>query len=220
MELDDGTTLTENAAVLQWIVDTYGPKPSSDLERAKLVQELSYISSELHKAFSPFFAAVAPEGEARDALIAKLRTRIAHYEATYLQDDRGFGVAEIYAFVVLCWAGYQKIDISDFTAVAPFLAKIGERPSVKAAIEAEMALVRSIDEYLPVVAARQSPLSLGEQRNGAVESIDLAGENTALVRLRCSLNARHYTDFLSLIKEEGRWQIIAKVFQFQETRGD
>jgi len=50
-------------------------------------------------------------------------------------------VAQIYAFVVLCWAGYQKIDISDFTAVAPFLAKIGERPSVKAAIEAEMALV-------------------------------------------------------------------------------
>ncbi len=91
LELDDGTTLTENAGVLQWIVDTYGPKPSSDLERAKLVQELSYISSELHKAFSPFFAAVAPEGEARDALIAKLRARIAHYEATYLQEDRGHG---------------------------------------------------------------------------------------------------------------------------------
>jgi|GEM_PF-1077920 len=108
LQLDDGTILTENAAVLQWIADTYGPKPGSDLERAKLVQELSYISSELHKAFSPFFAAVAPEREARDALIAELRTRIAHYEATYLQDDRGFGVAQIYAFVVLCWAGYQK----------------------------------------------------------------------------------------------------------------
>ena len=141
LQLDDGTFLTENAAVLQWIADTYGPKPSSDLERAKLVEELSYISSELHKAFSPFFAAVAPEGEARDALIAKLRTRIAHYEAKYLQDDRGFGVAQIYAFVVLCWAGYQKIDISDFTAVGPFLAKMGEHPAVKAAIEAEMALV-------------------------------------------------------------------------------
>ena len=141
LQLDDGTILTENAAILQWIADTYGPKPGSDIERVKLVQELSFISSELHKAFSPFFAAVAPEGEARDALIAKLRTRIGHYEANYLKEDRGFGVAQAYAFVVLGWAGYQKIDISDFTAVAPFLAKIGERPSVKAAIEAEMALV-------------------------------------------------------------------------------
>ena len=78
----------------------------------------------------------------------------------------------------------------------------------------------SSGQWMPVVAARQSPLSLGEQRNGAVVGIDLAGENTALVRLRCSLNGRHYTDFLSLIKEEGRWQIIAKVFQFQETKGD
>nr|WP_298897722.1 glutathione S-transferase N-terminal domain-containing protein [uncultured Altererythrobacter sp.] len=141
LQLDDGTILTENAAVLQWIADTYGPKPSSDLERAKLVQELSYVSSELHKAFSPFFAAQAPEGEAREALIAKLRTRIAHYEATYLNQDRGFGVAQAYAFVVLCWAGYQKIDISDFTAVEPFLASVGERASVQAAIEAEMALI-------------------------------------------------------------------------------
>ena len=100
------------------------------------------------------------------------------------------------------------------------LSRVMHPRAVYATADEEPALIRSMDEYLPVVAARQSPLSLGEQRNGEVESIDLAGENTALVRLRCSLNARHYTDFLSLIKEEGRWKIIAKVFQFKEAEGD
>ena len=100
------------------------------------------------------------------------------------------------------------------------LSRVMHPRAVYATADEEPALIRSMDEYLPVVAVRQSPLSLGEQRNGQIESIDLAGENTALVRLRCLLNGRHYTDFLSLIKEEGRWQIIAKVFQFQEAEGD
>lgn len=143
LEVEAGVTLTENASILQWLADTYGPKPSTDMERAKLVEELSFISSELHKAFSPFFAAEAPEGDVREALIAKLRTRIAHYEATYLNEDRGFGVAQVYAYVVLCWAGYQGIDISDFTAVTAFLEKMGDRASVKAAAEAEMAMVEA-----------------------------------------------------------------------------
>nr|WP_298897723.1 nuclear transport factor 2 family protein [uncultured Altererythrobacter sp.] len=96
------------------------------------------------------------------------------------------------------------------------LSRVMHPRAVYATADEEPALIRSMDEYLPVVAARQSPLSLGEQRNGEIESIDLAGENTALVRLRCSLNGRHHTDFLSLIKEDDRWQIIAKVFQFRE----
>ena len=100
------------------------------------------------------------------------------------------------------------------------LSRVMHPQAVYATADEQPTLILSMKEYLPVVAARQSPLSLGEQRNGEIESIDLAGENTASIRLRCSLNGRDYTDFLSIIREDGRWRIIAKVFHFQVAEGD
>lgn len=74
-------------------------------------------------------------------------------------------------------------------------------------------LHRTMDEYLPVVAARESPASRGELRRDHIDEVQLAGDNTALARVRCSIGDRHFTDFLTLVRIEGRWRIIAKVFQ-------
>ena len=54
LRLDDGTVLTENSAVLQYIAEEYpeaqiAPPASDRIGRAKLRQWLSFISSELHK---------------------------------------------------------------------------------------------------------------------------------------------------------------------------
>ena len=54
LRLDDGTVLTENSAILQYVADAYpeaglAPPQSDRLGRAKLRQWLSFISSELHK---------------------------------------------------------------------------------------------------------------------------------------------------------------------------
>lgn len=77
-------------------------------------------------------------------------------------------------------------------------------------------LYRTMDTYVPVVAARESPASRGEPRRDTIDSIELAGENTAIVRVRCSIGSRDFVDFLSLVRTQGRWQIIAKVFQMIE----
>ena len=77
-------------------------------------------------------------------------------------------------------------------------------------------LYRTMAEYVPVVAARQSPDSLGEARRDHIDSIELAGENTARARVRCSIGPCDFIDFLTLVRTEGRWQIIAKVFQIIE----
>ncbi len=79
-------------------------------------------------------------------------------------------------------------------------------------------LYRTMEDYLPVVAARQSPASRGEARRDHIDAIDLAGENTAVARVRCSIGQRDFVDFLTLVRVEGRWQIIAKVFQIIEHR--
>lgn len=90
-------------------------------------------------------------------------------------------------------------------------------PSAIYASASERPLVhRTIDEYLPIVAARQSPAARGEARRDSIDMIDIAGPDTALAKVRCSIGRRHFTDYLSLVREDGRWWIIAKIFHFTE----
>ncbi len=46
-------------------------------------------------------------------------------------------------------------------------------------------------------------------------SVEFAGSVTALARVECTMGPRRYTDFLTLLLVDGRWQIIAKVFHFE-----
>lgn len=69
--------------------------------------------------------------------------------------------------------------------------------------------------YLPIVAARPSPASRGEARDDRVRALEFAGPSTALATVECRLNGKHYVDFLSLLKLEGRWRIVSKVFHVE-----
>lgn len=77
-------------------------------------------------------------------------------------------------------------------------------------------LYRTMADYVPVVAARQSPASRGEPRRDHIDAIELAGANTARARVRCSIGPRDFVDFLTLVRVDGDWRIIAKVFQILE----
>lgn len=69
--------------------------------------------------------------------------------------------------------------------------------------------------YFDVVAQRKSPASLGQQRVDHIQSIQFAGPVTALAVVNCAIEPKFFTDFLSLIKLDDQWRIIAKVFHFQ-----
>jgi 4-oxalocrotonate tautomerase len=72
----------------------------------------------------------------------------------------------------------------------------------------------TMDEYLPIVGARESPAARGERRQDRIVSVEMAGPVTALARVTCAIGPKHFTDLLSLVRLDGRWQIIAKVFHF------
>lgn len=80
-------------------------------------------------------------------------------------------------------------------------------------------LYRTMDDYMAVIATRESPASRREARRDHVDAIDVAGENTAVARVRCSIGTRDFVDFLTLVRTEGRWRIMAKVFQITERQG-
>lgn len=77
-------------------------------------------------------------------------------------------------------------------------------------------LHRTMAEYFPVVDARPAPAARGEARADRIVSIEFAGPVTARAVLSCAIGARYFTDYLTFIKEGGRWQVISKVFHFEE----
>ena len=71
-----------------------------------------------------------------------------------------------------------------------------------------------MDRYFPVVDKRPSPESRGEDRADRILSIEFAGPVTALAKVQCAIGEKAFTDLLSLVFVDGRWQIIAKVFHY------
>jgi Putative lumazine-binding len=68
--------------------------------------------------------------------------------------------------------------------------------------------------YFPIVEQRISPESSGEPYAFSIESIELAGDVTAIARMRSSMLGKDFIDLLTLVQLEGEWKIIAKVFHY------
>lgn len=144
LELGDGVCLTEVAAIVQYIADRLpesglAPRPFT-LERYQLQEWLAFISSELHKAFSPLFKPDTPEEHKRcvkENLAARLGYVAACLEGkNYLLGDQ-FTVADGYLFTVLGWGSAVEIDIGRWPTLRAFQERVGQRRSVRDALAAE-----------------------------------------------------------------------------------
>lgn len=88
-------------------------------------------------------------------------------------------------------------------------------PQALYACATETPLLRlDMDAYFAVVDKRPSPASRGEQRRDRILSIEFAGPVTALARVECAIGPKFFTDLLTFVFVDGRWQIMAKVFHF------
>lgn len=77
-------------------------------------------------------------------------------------------------------------------------------------------LLLRLADYLPLVAQRDPPARTRASRREEVITVDVAGPATALIKLRCRFFGKDYVDFLTLIRVDDRWQIVAKVFHYDE----
>lgn len=89
-------------------------------------------------------------------------------------------------------------------------------PRAVYACATEAPLLRlDMDEYFRIVDQRPSPASRGDPRADRILSIDFIGPVTALARVECDILPKRFSDVLTLVCVEGRWQIIAKVFHYE-----
>ncbi len=149
LRLEDGSLLSENAAVLQYLasLDPEGRLSLSDsIGRAKLQQWLCFIGTELHKAlFIPLFDSKAPEGT-REHTLSRQQSRLDFLDA-HLKDkdyllDR-FTVADAYLFTVLNWAAPTRLDLSPWPSIQAYHTRLHKRPEVARAMGQEFALYQA-----------------------------------------------------------------------------
>ncbi len=142
--LDDGRTLREGPAIVQYIADQVPAKNlapvNGTFERAKLQEWLTFIGTELHKGFSPLFNPATP-AEYKTIATAKLHERLKFTEGElagkqYAMGD-AFSVADCYLFTVTGWAPHVGIDLAPYPNILAYRDRVGARPSVVAAMKAE-----------------------------------------------------------------------------------
>ncbi len=144
LELDDGTILTEAAAVLQYVADQSRAAklvpPAGTLDRVRVQEWLNWTASELHKCFSPLFDPAASDQRKQESR-AKIANWLDFLETSldgreYLV-GKAFSVADAYCYAVLNWTHFTGIALDGHPRVAAYVARVAERPAVKEAFAAE-----------------------------------------------------------------------------------
>ena len=144
LELDDGTRLAEGAAILQYIADQVPERhlapPYGTLPRYRLMSWLSFISSELHKNFSPLFNPASPEdvkAASRERLAGRLRWVNEQLEGQDWLLGADVSVADAYLFTVTNWAPRVGVDLAPYARINELRSRMQGRPAVLAALRAE-----------------------------------------------------------------------------------
>ncbi|HMN75094.1 MAG TPA: glutathione transferase GstA [Burkholderiaceae bacterium] len=144
LELDDGERLTEGPVIVQYLADLAPASKlapaNGTLARYRLQEWLNFLTSEVHKGFSPLFNPATPEdykpvGKAR--LVDRLSWVDARLEGkTYLMGEQ-FTVADAYLFTLTNWARPVGLEISHLARLGAYMARVAARPAVQQAMKDE-----------------------------------------------------------------------------------
>ncbi|MBP8099970.1 MAG: glutathione S-transferase family protein, partial [Acinetobacter sp.] len=145
LEINPGLILTENVAILPFLAQ-HDPKqdliPPSGLGRAKVLEWLGYLNSELHDAYAVFFGAPL-SAEAKEKAYAEIDRLLTYIDKTigesdndYLVDDN-FGPADAYLFVLTNWSNGIEHDLTPYKNIIALRNKVAERQSVQIAMRDE-----------------------------------------------------------------------------------
>jgi glutathione S-transferase len=144
LELDNGERLTEGPAIVQYIADQ---KPESGLApasgtmaRARLQEWLNYITSEIHKGFTPLFKPDTPD-DYKTIAHGNLERQFAYIDTQLAGRQHlvggGFTVADAYMFTVINWSRFHKLDLANWPHLAAYMERVRARPRVQETMKAE-----------------------------------------------------------------------------------
>jgi len=147
VKFDDGDVLTEAAAIMTWLGaehGTYGYGRDKRLGR-KEGEALAYMTSEVHAAYGPHFAAArfAKSDAAQEEVKQKAYETLAeHYRrlddnlkqnGEWYLGEKSF--ADAYLYVLSRWIEQTPLDIADYPALREHRDRMQQDEGVKTALE-------------------------------------------------------------------------------------
>ncbi|HEV2614218.1 MAG TPA: glutathione transferase GstA [Gammaproteobacteria bacterium] len=142
--LDNNELLTENTVIQQYLADAYKGTtllPSvGDMKRYRTLEWLNFVSTELHKHFSPFFSPNIPDELKQDVYKLILEKKLTLADE-HLKNNKflmgNFSLPDAYLFVVLRWIPYAKLDITNWPNLARFTEDMKQRKAVQTSLQEE-----------------------------------------------------------------------------------
>ena len=146
LELDDGELLSEGPAIVQYIADRVPERAlapaNGTMARTRLQSWLNFITTEIHKGFTPMFNPAMPEA-VKDQFRAKVAPMLTWLDGRLAGKafvmGEAFTVADAYLFTVTMpyRAARAGVDTAPYANLQALRARVAERPAVQAAMAAE-----------------------------------------------------------------------------------
>ncbi|WEF31881.1 glutathione transferase GstA [Pseudoduganella chitinolytica] len=144
LELEDGVRLTEGPVIAQFIADRARREDlmpaAGSMARYRVMEWQNYITSELHKSFSPLFNR-ALDAAAKEVFLAILHKKFAwvseQLAAQPYLTGTGFTAADAYLFTVAGWAKLVGLELAGLAPLQAFLQRVAARDAVRQALVAE-----------------------------------------------------------------------------------
>lgn len=144
LQLDDGSRHTEVASLLQHVADLDATQAligtAGSSRRLMVVEWLTFVSTELHKAFSPWLWHKETADSTRRAVKDKLAERFGELDRLLAGQDwlaGDFSVADAYAFTIINWANFLAIPLTPYPNLRAYLERVSKRPRVQDTLVAE-----------------------------------------------------------------------------------
>lgn len=142
--LNDGSRHTEASSLLQYVADLDPQQTligaTGSARRLAVVEWLTFVSTELHKSFSPWLWNKETADSTRQAVKDKLAVRFAELDALLSKQDYltgEYSVADAYAFTIVNWATFLALPLTPYPHLMAYLDRVSQRPCVQDALRAE-----------------------------------------------------------------------------------
>ncbi len=149
--MDNGQSLTEAAVIIQYLCDMKADKglapKQGTMERYRFQEILNFISTEIHKGFGPLWSLdaivqdVTAQAEAKNYFTQELGKRFDVMEAKLSTQNflmpTGYTAVDAYAYTILNWSNYLKVDLSKWPAIKTYMDRVRSRPATEKALRAE-----------------------------------------------------------------------------------
>ena len=143
LQLDNGEVLTEGVVIMQYLADK---SPAADIapangtfERTRLQERLNYLTTEVHKAFTPLFSDSSDDEKQKAKLNVSNKFNYLDKllaEREYLLGKK-ISIADFYLVVIANWTKFVGMSLSDWPNITRLTKQVVSRKSAQLAMKAE-----------------------------------------------------------------------------------